>query len=172
MDRVLIRYNGIIRGGIKHSLNLQKGFNSENIEKFCKLNVQGTNFLLPRANVENHDWAIRDMLPIARNIIETEGLAKVDDYIYLDCDAESFRMIYMLLNDRVKLENLHLTSIGANNLYATAKSLRCNKLLDKIQNDRLEKDNIIKQKDAEIKRLEKYLDDRQLFPFLPDGSLP
>ena len=169
---MLIRYQKIFKySSIKPTYIGQKCFNSNIIdEKYCKLNVQGTNLLLPKSNVINHDWAIKDM--IVKNLIEHEGLAKIDDFIYLDCDAESFRTIYMLLNNKVKLEDVHLTSIGANNLYNTAKALQCNELIDKIQKERLDKDNTIKQKDTQIKKLEKYLDDRQLFPFLPDGSLP
>jgi hypothetical protein len=64
------------------------------------LSLQGQIFVLPANNVICHDWLVK-------TIVETEvGIETLSDVIYLDCEPDSFLLIYKLLNNLYDIKKI------------------------------------------------------------------
>ena len=86
-----------------------------------RLSVQGSHFVLPVSDVTRHDWLVRTML-------ETDlPTDRVADALYLNCDAESFRLIYMLLCGTASMPQAleRLSDLSLSLVRATAEYLLC-----------------------------------------------
>ena len=86
-----------------------------------RLSVQGSHFVLPVGDVTRYDWLVRTML-------ETDlPTDRVADALYLNCDAESFRLIYMLLCGTASMPQAleRLSDLSLSLVRATAEYLLC-----------------------------------------------
>jgi len=86
-----------------------------------RLSVQGSHFVLPVGDVTRHDWLVRTML-------ETDlPTDRVADALYLNCDAESFRLIYMLLCGTASMPQAleRLSDLSLSIVRAAAEYLLC-----------------------------------------------
>jgi hypothetical protein len=103
-------------------------------EAFVKFSVQGSSFMLPRAAVEAIDWMPRNMInsPLKGDL--------VNDVHYLNCDAQSFRMLYQIGKGDQDVSDLsHLTSLEISLLKNTAQYLAMNELLPALEHIRSSK---------------------------------
>ena len=98
-----------------------------------KFSVQGSFFAFPARNVLSHEWLVK-------TIVETNlPKDKFGDAYYIDCDCDSFRFIYQLLNSQATFEDvLKMSPLSIAILRTTARYLLCfeiEALLDSVQND-------------------------------------
>lgn len=119
---------------------------------FC---IRGTMLLLPEASILSHSWLLATIL---RSDVPCD---KVGDAFYLEMDANSFGLVYDILQGSVVVEELLLSDVSWNLLKVTADfllcpeiSAHCEKKLTLLarKGNMMEKD-IIQQNDS-IRRLE------------------
>lgn len=86
-----------------------------------RLSVQGSHFVLPVGDVTRHNWLVRTML---ETDLPTDWVA---DALYLNCDAESFRLIHMLLCGTASMPQAleRLSDLSLSIVRATAEYLLC-----------------------------------------------
>lgn len=85
------------------------------------LSLQGHLFVLPANHVLCHDWLVK-------TIVETDvGKDAIRDAIYLDCEPDSFLLIYKILNNLYDIDNLSkLSEIALQLLVSSCKYMNCN----------------------------------------------
>lgn len=109
---------------------------------FC---FQGQLFLLETLAVLSHDWLLK-------TLITTDlPTAKIEDSFYLDCDGNSFRVIYAILSGVTTVEEqatLPLRDLKL--LLSTARYVSCMQLSEEIK-------NLIDSTSNEVNRLEALL---------------
>ena len=90
-------------------------------DKMLRLSVQGSHFVLPLSDVTRHDWLVRTML---ETDLPTDRIA---DALYLNCDAEAFRLIFMLLCGTASMPQAleRLSDLSQSIVRATAEYLLC-----------------------------------------------
>lgn len=90
-------------------------------DKMLRLSVQGSHFVLPVSDVTRHDWLVRTML---ETDLPTDRIA---DALYLNCDAEAFRLIIMLLCGTASMPQAleRLSDLSQSIVRATAEYLLC-----------------------------------------------
>jgi len=120
-----------------------------------RLSVQGSHFVLPVGDMTRHDWLVRTML-------ETDlPTDRVADALYLNCDAESFRLIYMLLCGTASMPQAleRLSDLSLSIVRATAEYLLCFEVvraIDDMVAKKMDHQVIIldeaKQRESELRR--------------------
>jgi hypothetical protein len=85
------------------------------------ISLQGHLFVLPADHVLCHDWLVK-------TIVQTDvGKDAIRDAIYLDCEPDSFLLIYKILNNLYDIENLSkLSEIALQLLVSSCKYMNCN----------------------------------------------
>ena len=137
------------------------------------LSLQGQIFVLPANNVICHDWLVK-------TIVETEvGIETLSDVIYLDCEPDSFLLIYKLLNNLYDIKNLSkLSEISLELLLSCCNYMNCCNLAiaieERIGTMRSKTDADLKEKNAlleKIDELQTKLDESDM-SFLFEHSTP
>ena len=84
------------------------------------ISLQGHLFVLPADHVLCHDWLVK-------TIVQTDvGKDAIRDAIYLDCEPDSFLLIYKILNNLYDIENLSKHSeISLQLLVSACKYMNC-----------------------------------------------
>ena len=91
------------------------------------LSLQGHLFVFPADNLLCHDWLVK-------TIVETNvGKDTTLDAIYLDCEPDSFLLIYKILNNLYDIENLsRLSEIALQLLLSSCEYMNCNQIVTAI----------------------------------------
>lgn len=98
------------------------------MEGQIKVNVMGTIFHVKRSDVvDRGDWLLK-------MLVESKHPAHlINDTFCLDCDPESFRLIYLILTGTAKLKIMPLSNITLNCLASTCDYLLLSELAEEVR---------------------------------------
>eukprot|EP01036_Dinobryon_divergens_P025567 gene25569-34128_t len=107
------------------------------------LSLQGHLFILPADHVLCHEWLVK-------TIAETDvGKDAIRDVVYLDCEPDSFLLIYKILNNLYDIQNLsRLSEIALELLVSSCKYMNCEHIATIIE-------ELIEKKHSEAKAAKK-----------------
>ena len=113
-----------------------------------KLSVQGAYFELDHKSFVKHDW-----MP-ARMFESTIGKYNKKKHLYLDCDANSFQIIWSILQGVAVVQDYSDEEDKVPLLIPTARYLGCTQIIDELSSSFMKKRDVVDELKSRITALE------------------